>query len=143
MIIDSANMQCDNCGIKANHPVFLMPEGWTADRSVNPVQHFCSVCSTTRSGQMNRRSTDYQAIPAPDYDSSSVTVATHVYEAAHCYSQAYLQALAEFEDFVVQSIADAIKLDVLANDATVLFRRYLTARIDYKMITSPIDRSAQ
>lgn len=66
----------------------------------------------------------------------------HVAAAARNYDLAYTEALVEFEGFVVQSVADAAKLDLLANDAVNLFKRYLAARVDYKMITSPIDRSA-
>lgn len=43
-IIDSANMQCNSCGVSANHPIMYMPEGWIVDRSVEPIQHFCSMC---------------------------------------------------------------------------------------------------
>lgn len=90
---------------------------------------------------MNRRSTDFQAIPLTHTPVSNI-IATHVHEAAHNYDEAYTEALVEFEGFVVKSVQDAAKLDVLANDAVVLFRRYLAARVDYKMLTSPIDRSA-
>lgn len=92
---------------------------------------------------MNRRSTDYQVIPSIIIHDTPSSIATHVHEAAHCYDQAYTEALVEFEGFVVKSVQDAAKLDHLSNNAVVLFRRYLTARVDYKMLTSPIDRSAQ
>lgn len=145
-IIDSANMQCDSCKVTANHPIMFMPDGWTVDRSGKSIQHLCNICSVNINliGEpaMNRRSTDFQAIPVVN-DLPSNTIALHIDEAGSNYYKAYMSALVEFEDFVVQSIQDAAKLDQLTNDTIILFRRYLTARIDYKMYTSPIDRSVQ
>lgn len=70
-----------------------------------------------------------------------MTVSTQVSSAAHNYKLAYMEVLEEFEGLAVQSVEDVVKLDRLTNDAAILFRRYLTARVDYKMVTAPIDRS--
>lgn len=43
-IIDSANMQCNGCGVSANHPIMFMPDGWIVDYSTEPIQHLCSTC---------------------------------------------------------------------------------------------------
>lgn len=121
---------CRMCGIS------ITPEDhWASDEED---WFYCERC--WKRIEAKERETFHAIKPAIDAPATN-TPATHIHEAARCYDQAYTEALVEFEGFVVQSVSDAAKLDQLANDAAVLFRRYLTARIDYKMITSPIDRS--
>lgn len=37
MIIDSATVKCDTCGVTANHPVRFWPEGWQTENG----HHYC------------------------------------------------------------------------------------------------------
>lgn len=46
-IIDSANMQCNSCGVTASHPIMYMPDGWVIDRFTDPIRHYCSLCVPT------------------------------------------------------------------------------------------------
>lgn len=48
MIIDSANLKCDHCGVVANHHVMFFPEGWS---KVGADVHYCPECSPVREGQ--------------------------------------------------------------------------------------------
>jgi predicted RNA-binding Zn-ribbon protein involved in translation (DUF1610 family) len=61
MIIDSANLRCDGCGLEANHPIMYMPEDWITaviHKYANPslvhipnraessyVKHYCPKCA--------------------------------------------------------------------------------------------------
>ena len=48
MIIDSANLKCDGCGVVANHHVMFFPEGWA---KVGTAVHYCPECRPVRAGQ--------------------------------------------------------------------------------------------
>lgn len=54
MIIDSANLQCNNCGIVVNHHVMLYPDGWSRfDSNID----YCGTCTETNGlvpGQYNK-----------------------------------------------------------------------------------------
>jgi hypothetical protein len=51
MIIDSANLRCDGCGLEANHHIMYQPEGWSTVVThgiADGVAHYCKMCAEMR-----------------------------------------------------------------------------------------------
>ena len=41
-LIDSANLQCDGCGVICNHHVMVFPDGWVRDGKES---YYCPDCA--------------------------------------------------------------------------------------------------